>query len=47
MKTSTYIINLKSFIIFNEIIIYILKLCFFIHEVEIPWIWSNFIMLIK
>jgi hypothetical protein len=37
MKTYTYIIFKKSFIICNEMIIYILKLCFFIHEVEIPW----------
>jgi len=29
-------------IVFNEIIIHILKLCLFTHEIEISWIWNHF-----
>jgi hypothetical protein len=45
MKTYTCIILIlkKQFI---EIIIHVLELCLFAHEVEFPQIWSHFIMIL-
>ncbi len=36
----------QPFIVFKEIIIHILEMCLFTHEVEIPWIWNHFILLL-
>ncbi len=47
IKTLLHYFEKQPFILCNEIIIHLLKLCLFIHEVGISWIWCHFTMLLK
>jgi len=47
MKTILTFFEKLPFIVFNEIIVHLLKLCYFTHEIIITWIWSHLNMLLE
>ncbi len=47
IKTLVHYFEKQPFTLCNEIIIHLLKLCLFIHELGISWIWCHFTMLLK